>query len=149
MADKNATPLSPQEAPWTHWMERGVQYAHFPLRLALVAVFTYRFIAIWQDPRGYGDTAGVPVFAAVLAAVGLMAIVGLVIAGAMENLPQADAATRLAGFLTTTAMLFSIGFMHAGRWDAAATAAHPLGGMEHQVTLALIGLYLMLRGNRI
>lgn len=142
-AAKNAEPLKAEEAPWTYWMESATHYAHFPLRLALVAVFSYKFVTKFQDLGAFADMTGLPVFASFLVALAEVGIVTGAIVGAIDQFPWADAATRIAGGLVIITMLGAIGIMHWPNW------AFMDNGMEYQVTMMLIGLYLVLRGNRI
>ncbi len=142
-ATKNAEPLTAEQAPWTYWMETATHFAHFPLRLALVAVFTYKFITKFQGIEAFAEMAAIPVFAAVLVALAEVAIVVLVIAGAIDHLPMADRMTRSAGLITVFIMIGAIGLMHWPEW------AFTNGGMEYNVVLIMIGLYLAMRGNRI
>ena len=44
-------------------------------------------------------------------------------------------------------LLGAIFMEHWGQWHFMATPSHPLGGMMFQVTLVLIALYLMAKGN--
>jgi putative oxidoreductase len=37
--------------------------------------------------------------------------------------------------------------VHWGQWSFVASDSHPMGGMELQVVLLLIGLYFLIRGN--
>jgi putative oxidoreductase len=44
-------------------------------------------------------------------------------------------------------MIGAIVMVHWGQWSFVATDTHPMGGMEFQVVLLLMGLYYLVRGN--
>ena len=44
-------------------------------------------------------------------------------------------------------MLGAIAMVHWPRWSFVASDTHPMGGMEFQVTLVLVSLYLLIKGN--
>jgi len=45
-------------------------------------------------------------------------------------------------------MIGAITLVHWGRWNFVPTESHPMGGMEFQVTLILLMLYLAITGNK-
>jgi putative oxidoreductase len=45
-------------------------------------------------------------------------------------------------------MLGAIAMVHWPRWSFVPSETHPMGGMEFQVVLMLLGLFFALRGNR-
>ena len=55
--------------------------------------------------------------------------------------------TRLGGLVTVPVMIGAIAMIHWGQWRFVATDSHPMGGMEFQVVLLLMGLYYLGRGN--
>ena len=57
-------------------------------------------------------------------------------------------ATRIGAALNIPVMIGAIALVHWGRWNFVPTDTHPLGGMEFQVTLALLMLYLVITGNK-
>ncbi len=60
-----------------------------------------------------------------------------------------DWMTRLGALILMPMMLGAISLVHWGQWSFAPSETHPMGGMEFQVTLLLIALYFVLRGNGI
>ena len=58
-----------------------------------------------------------------------------------------DLATRLSGVAIVPVMLGAIAMVHWGQWSFVASESHPMGGMEFQVVLLLMGVYFALRGN--
>ena len=55
--------------------------------------------------------------------------------------------TRLGGLDVAPVMLGAIAMVHWGQWSFVATESHPMGGMEFQVVLLLMGLYFAVVGN--
>lgn len=58
-----------------------------------------------------------------------------------------DWMTRLGGLAVVPVMAGAIVMVHWGQWSFVATESHPMGGMEFQIVLLLMGLYFALRGN--
>ncbi|MEJ2466366.1 MAG: hypothetical protein P8045_11790 [Candidatus Thiodiazotropha sp.] len=56
-------------------------------------------------------------------------------------------ATRVGAALQIPVMIGAIALVHWGRWNFVPNEDFPLGGMEFQVTLALLALYLVVAGN--
>ena len=54
---------------------------------------------------------------------------------------------RLGGLVTVPVMFGAIALVHWGQSTFVATDNDPMGGMEFQVVLLLIGLYFAVRGN--
>jgi putative oxidoreductase len=60
-----------------------------------------------------------------------------------------DWMTRLGALLLIPPMLGAIAMVHWPRWAFTPSDTHPMGGMEFQVTLILIMLYLLVKGNSV
>ena len=69
--------------------------------------------------------------------------------GAFERLitDLAVLATRIGAAMQIPVMLGAIALVHWGRWNFVPTDDFPMGGMQFQVTLALVALYLVITGN--
>lgn len=130
---------------WFDWTETSTVYAHFPLRLALAAVFGFHSIDKFVNGvPAFADAMGLPLFAGWLVAFGEFAIAIGAVYGAFHKFPNADTVTRAAGALTMIIMLGAIGMVHfANGWH------FMRNGMEFQFVLVMIGLFFVLRGNRI
>ena len=124
--------------------ELAAHHAHWALRVALASVFVY---------HGVGKLVGIEQFAnmmnlsfTVALLVGLAEFVGgvLVIAGGFTR----DWVTRLGASFFIPVMVGAIAMVHWGQWSFVASEAYPMGGSEFQVTLLLVSLYLLLKGNR-
>ncbi len=125
--------------------ELAATHAHWGLRIALASVFIY---------HGVGKLAGIEQFAqmmnlsytvALLVALAEFAGGILVIVGGFTR----DWVTRLGASFFIPVLLGAIAMVHWGQWNFVANDAYPMGGSEFQVTLILVSLYLVLRGNRV
>ena len=56
--------------------------------------------------------------------------------------------TRLGALMIIPVMIGAITMAHWGQWNFVPTESHPIGGMQFQVTLLLIFLYFVIRGNK-
>jgi putative oxidoreductase len=72
----------------------------------------------------------------------------LVILGGFRNDVLSDLATRIGAALNIPVMVGAIALVHWGRWNFVPTETHPMGGMEFQVIMALLMLYLVITGNK-
>ncbi|MCP3881508.1 MAG: hypothetical protein GY701_24440, partial [Sulfitobacter sp.] len=55
---------------------------------------------------------------------------------------------RAGAAMQVPVLLGAIVLVHWGRWNFVPTPDFPMGGMEFQVTLMLVALYLIVTGNR-
>ncbi len=119
------------------------RYAHWALRLALGSVFLYHGL---EKLFALGPTAemmGMPVFVLLLVALAETAGGALILLGGVLY----DWMTRLGALLIIPVMIGAISLVHWGQWSFVPSETHPMGGMEFQVTLILISLYFLLKGN--
>lgn len=119
--------------------------AHWILRLAIAGVFLYHGISKFPVAPGMAKMMGMPVIMVYMLALMETGAGILVLYGGIGP----DWATRVAGLLVTPVMLGAIFMVHWGQWAFAPSETHPMGGMEFQVTLLLIALYLLVMGNGI
>ncbi len=120
--------------------------AHWLLRIAIASVFVYHGILKFSNLEGFA--AMLPISYVEVVLVGLANIgSALVIAGGFYDDRLSDLATRIGAAFYIPVMLGAIYHVHWGRWNFVPTETHPMGGMEFQVTLALLMLYLVIRGN--
>jgi len=125
------------------------QDAHWLLRGALAAVFIFHGLDKFTGAGigGFAQAMGLPFFIGLMVALGEVgAGAALLIGGAMRNF-YGDVLTRLGGLGVVGIMAGAIFMVHWGQWNFMATATHPMGGMEFQVTLMLVGTYLFIKGN--
>lgn len=139
IANKHAT----EQASRNELLATLSKNAHWTLRIALASVFLFHGLTKFQDLSGMAAMMGVPV--AMWGLVALIESVGglLIIVGAFTK----DMVTRIAGALLIIPMIGAIAMVHWPQWSFVPSETHPMGGMEFQVTLLLIALYFVLRGN--
>jgi putative oxidoreductase len=121
-------------------------HAHWFLRLALASVFLYHGLGKFPQLTQLAGMMKMPV--AMITLVALAETVGsvLILLGGFLK----DWMTRLGALLLIPVMLGAIFMVHWGQWNNFAhTESHPMGGMEFQVTLLCIQLYLLIKGNNV
>ncbi|MEA2079108.1 MAG: hypothetical protein U9P00_04490, partial [Pseudomonadota bacterium] len=69
-------------------------------------------------------------------------------AGGSRNDPVSDVVTRIGAFLNIPVMIGAVALVHWGRWNFQPSETHPMGGIEFQVVLGLIMLYIVITGNK-
>ncbi|NHZ71815.1 MAG: DoxX family membrane protein [Aquificales bacterium] len=119
------------------------QYAHWVLRIAIAGVFVYHGLTKFADLSGGAAMMGMPV--ALWASVAAMETLGgiLILVGGFTK----DIVTRIGGLLIIPPMLGAIAMVHWGQWSFVPSEAYPMGGMEFQSVMLLLGVYFALRGN--
>ena len=119
-------------------------HAPWLLRIGFASVFVFHGVGKFAAPAQFAEMMQLPLLVTLLVALaevggGLAVIVG----GALRK----NWLTRLGGLVTVPVMIGAIGMVHWGQWSFVATDSHPMGGMEFQVVLLLMGLYFLIRGN--
>jgi putative oxidoreductase len=124
-------------------------YAHWFLRLTIASVFIFHGVLKFMDLEGFSQMldVSVPVMAMVALAEGLGG--GLVLLGGLSRDQKSDLMTRVGALVLIPVMLGAIALYHWGRWNFVPADGFPMGGMQFQVTLLLICIYLLLKGNNI
>ncbi len=119
-------------------------YAHWALRVALASVFIYHGTQKLSGLEQFAHMMNLSYIVAVLVA--LAEFVGgiLVAIGGLTR----DWVTRLGASLFIPVMAGAIALVHWGQWSFVPTQSYPMGGSEFQVTLLLISVYFVLKGNR-
>jgi len=126
-------------------MNKLSPYAHWTLRIALGSVFIYHGIIKFPNLNGLAQMMHMSVIMVFMLAV--VETVGglLVLVGGFYK----DWMTRVGALLLMFPMLGAIFMVHWGQWNFMASKSHPMGGMEFQVTLLLVQLYLLIKGNSV
>lgn len=132
-------PQTPVADRWAHWL----------LRAAMASVFVYTGIDKFAGSgiQGFAQIMNLPLIIALLVALGEIATGVLILLGGGIRGRLGDAVTRVGALFAVPILLGAIFMVHWGQWHFMATPTHPLGGMMFQVTLLLVALYLMARGN--
>ena len=125
-------------------MDRLAEYAHWALRIALASVFLYHGIGKLVGLEQTAEMLGLPFIIALLVALAEVGGGALVIVGAFTR----DWITRIGAAFIIPVMLGAVFMVHWPQWNFVASESHPMGGMEFQVTLLLVALYLVIKGNR-
>ncbi len=118
--------------------------AHWLLRIALASVFLYHGIGKFPHLQNLAAMMKMPVALIFLLAVMEVSGALLVLVGGFRK----EWATRLGTLFLMPVMLGAIAMVHWPQWSFVASKTHPMGGMEFQVTLFLVQLYLFVRGNQ-
>lgn len=118
-------------------------HAHWLLRLALASVFLYHGITKFPMIQQLAEMMRMP--APMIVMLAMMETLGglLVLLGGFWK----EWMTRLGALMLMPVMLGAIAMVHWPQWSFMATPQKPMGGMEFQVTLLLIQVYLFIKGN--
>ncbi|MES9832381.1 MAG: DoxX family protein [Candidatus Thiodiazotropha sp. DIVDIV] len=122
-------------------------HAHWFLRIALASVFIFHGALKFSNLEGFTEMLPISYIETVLVA--LAELVGglLIVAGGFSHQWQADLATRIGAAMQIPVMIGAIAMIHWGRWNFVPTPDFPMGGMQFQVTLALLAIYFVINGN--
>ena len=120
-------------------------HAHWLLRAAIASVFIYHGVTKFPNLSGLAAMMNMPVIVLLLVALAETAGGALLLLGGFSK----DWMTRLGAIILVPVMLGAISMMHWGQWHFKATETHPMGGMQFPVTLLLVLLYLLIKGNSV
>ena len=122
-------------------------HAHWLLRIVIASVFVYHGALKLMNLEGFAQMLPISYTETVLVA--LAEFVGglLVLLGGFGKSQLADLATRIGAAFQIPVLLGAISLVHWGRWNFVPAENYPMGGMEFQVTLVLVALYLIVTGN--
>lgn len=125
------------------------RHAHWLLRLGLASVFIYMGIDKFMGSgmAAFSAMMNLPVALGTLVALGEIGTGLLVLLGGLMKSRLGDVVTRLGALGMVPILLGAIFMVHWGQWHFMATSSHPLGGMMFQVTLAMMAIYMLARGN--
>lgn len=126
------------------------RHAHWLLRLSLASVFIYMGIDKFMGTgvAAFSAMMNLPVILGALVALGEIGTGLFILVGGLIKSRLGDAVTRLGAFGMVPILLGAIFMVHWGQWHFMSTASHPLGGMMFQVTLAMMAIYLLAKGNK-
>jgi len=124
-------------------------HADWLLRAGLASVFLFHGLQKFfvMGIGGFAGMMSLPFAVAALVALAEVLAGAGILAGATVRGRLGDLATRLSGLAIVPVMLGAIVMVHWGRWSFTPAESHPMGGMEFQVVLLLIGLFFAIRGN--
>lgn len=128
--------------------ERLTSNAHWLLRASIVSVFMYHGILKLMNLQGFADMLPISYAEVVLVALAEVGGSLLIILGGFRKDFLSDAVTRIGALLNIPVVIGAIVLVHWGRWNFVPTETYPMGGMEFQVVLGLIMLYIVITGNK-
>lgn len=123
--------------------ENYSKYAHWLIRANLAGIFLFHGFIKLPMAGMMAEQMGMPVF--VVYVLASMEIAGgiFILAGALFN----ELLTRIAGGIFALVMSGAIMMVHWPRWSFIASDSHPMGGMEFQMLVLLVGLFFLSTGN--
>jgi len=127
------------------FLDRIAPHAHWALRIALASVFLYHGAGKFMMLESFSTMMGLPLFVAALVALAEVGGSILVLGGGFFNKTWM---TRVGAMMFVPVMLGAITMVHWGQWNFVASETHKMGGMEFQVVLLLLSLYLVMKGNK-
>jgi len=136
--------FSPIEYCHRNVMDRLAPHAHWLLRFALAGVFVYHGFSKLSNVEMFSQMMGLSYSVALLVALAEFSGGIAIIVGSFTK----DWLTRLGALSIVPVMIGAISMVHWGRWNFVPSESHPMGGMEFQVTLLLIALYFVIKGNK-
>lgn len=125
-------------------LDRIAIHGHWLLRIALASVFLYHGIGKFPVLQQLAGMMKMPVSMIFMLAMVETAGSILILLGGFWK----DWMTRLGALMLIPVMVGAIVLVHWGQWNFMPTPAKPMGGMEFQVTLLLIQVYLLIKGNQ-
>ena len=114
------------------------------IRLPFAVTFAGHGAGKLLMPAASAQMLDLPISLTVLVGVAeVLAGIGAVVGG-IERAPRRALIDRLTGLAAVPVLLGAILLVHWPRWSFVASDSHPLGGMEFQVLLLGVALYLLL-----
>ena len=114
------------------------------VRLPFAIVFAGHGAGKLLMPAASAEMLGLPVALSLLVGLAeVLAGIGAVVGG-VERAPHRVLVDRLTGLAAAPVLIGAIAMVHWPLWSFVATESHPMGGMEFQVVLLGIALYLAL-----
>lgn len=131
------------------FLDRIGSWAHWTLRVALASTFLFHGLPKFWGLSQFAEGIGMSVAVAFLVPVAEVGGALLVLLGGALGGSLGDLATRLGALAFIPVMIGAITMVHWPRWSFEPAESFPVGGMEFQVILILLSLFLVLRGNSV
>ncbi len=122
-------------------------HMHWALRIALASTFVFHGLPKFAGLSQFAESSNLPIIVALLVPIAEVGGALLVLLGGLVRGALGDLATRLGALAFLPVMVGAIAMMHWPRWSFEPSSSFPVGGMEFQVILILISLYLLVKGN--
>lgn len=123
--------------------------AHWVLRAALASVFLFHGVDkfLGGGIAGFAQAMDLPTIIALFVALGeIGAGIFILLGGAITGL-LGSTITRFGALGMIVILLGAVFMAHWGQWHFMATPTHPMGDMQFQITLALMSVYMLIKGN--
>ena len=124
-------------------------YAHWLLRLTIASVFIFHGVLKLENISGFAQMMSLSIPVAVLVALAEVAGGLFVLGGGFRTDKLGDMMTRLGASLIIPVMIGAVILVHWGRWNFVPSEDFPMGGMEFQISLLFVCVYLLLKGNNV
>ena len=128
--------------------EQITSNAHWLLRIAIVGVFLFHGLLKFANLEGFAAMLPISYTEVVLVALAETGGALLLILGGFGAGRFFDITTRIGALLNVPVMVGAIVIVHWGQWNFVPSQTHPMGGIEFQVVLTLIMLYIAITGNQ-
>ena len=130
-------------------LDQYASYAHWFLRLTIPGVFVYHGVLKFMNLEAFSQM--LQLSSSVVVLVALAEVVGgaLILLGGFSRDQKSDLMTRVGALICIPVLIGAIKLVHWGRWNFVPSENFPMGGMEFQVTLLLVCIYLLVKGNNI
>ena len=128
--------------------ERLILNAHWLLRIGLASVFVYHGLLKFLNLEAFAQMLPISYLQVVLVALAETTGGLMVMLGGFPGDALSDLVTRVGAALNLPVIVGAIAIVHWGQWNFVPSGSHPMGGMEFQVVLMLVMLYLVVTGNR-
>ena len=122
--------------------------AHWLLRIAIVGVFLFHGLLKFANLEGFAAMLPISYTEVVLVAFAETGGAVLLLLGGFGASRFFDMTTRIGALLNIPVMIGAIAIVHWGQWNFLPSQTHPVGGIEFQVVLTLIMLYIAITGNQ-
>ncbi len=118
------------------------------IRIPFAAVFAGHGIGKIAMPAASAEMLSLPIMLVLLVGMAeLLAGIGAVVGG-IRKAPHRLLVDRLTGLAAAPVLIGAIAMVHWPHWSFVATESHPMGGMEFQVVLLGIALFLLVGGGQ-
>jgi len=121
--------------------------AHWLLRFAIVGVFLFHGLLKFANLEGFATMLPISYTEVVLVAFAETGGAVLLLLGGFGASRFFDLTTRIGALLNIPVMIGAIATVHWGQWNFLSSESHPMGGIQFQVVLALVMLYIAVTGN--
>ena len=121
------------------------QHAHWLLRIMLAAIFFYHGIQALPMSNEMAESLHLSSTLFTLVVIAEIGGALLILLGGFLY----DWMTRLGALFMGVVMIGAMVIVHWGQWSFLPSADHPAGGIEFPLTILVISIYFIIRGNSV